>query len=165
MVGVTELVWTKNADTQYRAEGDTFFYLINNVEHHHFEATAFSRNDIISVNVAHSAEPTLDDAKRVAQLWESSGPTRIARDGRFRVYFRGYVEYDVTDAVKLMDAVGFGEAAAGPRDKQVGSLIEHTVNRFQMKNQFAIDGAAAESLQVFASLDPSAEGPTPIPPV
>ena len=55
------------------------------------------------------------------------------------------------------------ERAAGvPEDKKVGSLIQHTINRFQMKNQFAIDGAEAESLRVSASSQPSAEGPMPI---
>jgi predicted transcriptional regulator len=112
--------------------------------------------------VADAVEPTLDAAKQVAQLWESNGPMPNARAGRVRVYFRGYVEYNVNDTVKLMDAVGFGEAAGVPEDKKVGSLIQHTINRFQMKNQFAIDGAEAESLQVSASLQPSAEGPMPI---
>ncbi len=163
MGGVTDaLVWTKTAPIQHQAKGDAFFYLIHEVEEH-FEAKAFSRGDgTIDVQVAEAVEPTLDDAKQAAQLWESNGPMPKARAGRVRVYFRGYVEYNVNDTVKLMDAVGFGEAAGVPEDKKVGSLIQHTINRFQMKNQFAIDGAEAESLRVSASSQPSAEGPVPI---
>lgn len=46
-----------------------------------------------------------------------------------------------------MDAVGFGEAAGVPEDKKVGSLIQHTINRFQMKNQFVgcqVEGTTSE---------------------
>jgi hypothetical protein len=163
MGGVTDaLVWTKTAPIQHQAKGDAFFYIIHEVEQH-FEARAFSRGDgTIDVQVAEAVEPTLDAGKQAAQLWESNGPMPKARAGRVRVYFRGYVEYNVNDTVKLMDAVGFGEAAGVPEDKKVGSLIQHTINRFQMKNQFAIDGAEAESLRVSASSQPSAEGPVPI---
>ena len=152
--------------TFFQAKSDAFVYTINEVEGH-FVASAFSGNGPIDVSVrrALALEPTLDDAKRAAQLWESAGPIPTARAGRVRVYLRGYVEYHVTDAEKLMDATGNEWAGGGAEDKQVDELIGHTVGCFGSKSDFAIDGAEAESLRVSASLDPSAEGPTPIPPI
>lgn len=167
MSGVTEaLVWTQYGPTFFQAKSDAFFYTLNEVEGH-FVASVFSNNGPIGVSVRRALawEPTLDDAKRAAQLWESAGPEPKARAGRVRVYFRGYVEYHVTDAEKLMDATGNEWAGGLPVDKQVDELIDHTVGCFESKSDFAIDGAEAESLRVSVSLDPSAEGPTPKPPV
>ena len=167
MSGVTEaLVWDYIPFTTYQAKGEEFFYVIREVEGH-FVASAFSGNGPIDVSVerAVALEPTLDDAKRAAQLWEDAGPIPTARAGRVRVYFRGYVEYHVTDAEKLMDATGNEWAGGGAEDKQVDELIGHTVGCFGSKSDFAIDGAEAESLRVSASLQQSAEGPNPIPPV
>jgi hypothetical protein len=159
MSGVTEaLVWTaEHTPTQHRAQGDGFFYLIDEIEEH-FEAMAFSSGyGTVDAAVAYAVEPTLDDAKRAAQIWESNGPMPKARTDRVRVYFRGYVEYHVTDTMKLMDAAGNEWAPGVPEDKKVGSLIDHTVDRFRLKNLFAIDGAEAESMRVSASLQPSAD--------
>jgi len=167
MGGVTEaLVWTKYEPAHYQAKGDAFSYVIDEVEGH-FEARAFSPGGPIDMNVqvALAVEPTLDDAKQAAQLWESNGPTPKPRPERVRVYFRGYVEYHVTDTEKLADAAGNEWAGGLPEDKQVDELIGHTVGCFGSKSDFAIDGAEAESLRVSASLQQSAEGPNPIPPI
>ena len=165
MGGVTEaLVWTKYEPAHYQAKGDAFSYVIDEVEGH-FEARAFSPGGPIDMNVqvALAVEPTLDDAKQAAQLWESNGPTPKPRPERVRVYFRGYVEYHVTDTEKLADAAGNEWAGGLPEDKKVGSLIDRTVDSFGLKNLFAIDGAKAESMRVTAgSVQPTAEGPTPI---
>jgi hypothetical protein len=164
MSGVTEaLVWTKYEPAHYQAKGDAFSYVIDEVEGH-FVASAFSPAGPVdmSVQVALAWEPTLDDAKLAVQLWEADGPLPTARAGRVRVYYRGYVEYHVTDAEKLMYAAGNEWAGGLPEDKKVGSLIDHTVDRFRLENLFAIDGAEAESFRVSASLQPAAEGPTSI---
>jgi hypothetical protein len=163
MSGVTEaLVWTKYEPAHYQAKGDAFSYVIDGVEGH-FVARAFSPAGPIDmdVQVALAVEPTLDDAKQAVQLWESNGPTPKPRPKRVRVYFRGYVEYHVTDAEKLMEAA-FHEWAGGlPEDKKVGSLIGNTMRRFGLN--FAIDGAETESMRVTAgSVQPATEGPTPI---
>src|ERR1700722_13406083 len=89
MGGVIEaLVWTQYGPTFFQAKSDAFVYTINEVEGH-FVASAFSGNGPIDVSVrrALALEPTLDDAKRAAQLWESAGPIPTARAGRVRVYF------------------------------------------------------------------------------
>ncbi len=161
---VTEaLVWDYIPLTTYQAKGKAFSYVISEVDGH-FEASAFTPGGPIDmdVQVAFAVEPTLDDAKRAVQLWETNGATPTARPGRVRVYFRGYVEYHVSDAEKLMEAM-FHEWAGGlPEDKKVGSLIGNTAGSFRRKNLFAIAGAEAESMRLTAGSVQPAEGPTPI---
>ncbi len=156
-------MWKKYEPAHYQAKGSAFSYVIDEVEGH-FVASAFTPAGPVDmdVQVALATEPTLDDAKRAVQLWEAGGPISRARAGRVRVYFRGYVEYHVTDAEKLMYATGNEWAGGLPEDKKVGSLIDHTIDQFRLKDLFGIDGAEAESMRVSASLQPSAEGPTPI---
>jgi hypothetical protein len=165
MSGVTEaLVWDYIPLTTYQAKGEAFSYVISEVEGH-FAVSAFTPGGPIDmdVQVALAVEPTLEDAKQAAQLWESNGPTPKTRPDRVRVYFRGYVEYHVTDSEKLVEAMCHEWAGGGPEDKKVGSLIGNTAASFRRKNLFAIAGTEAEAMRVTAgSVQPATEGPHPI---
>ncbi|WP_068179680.1 hypothetical protein [Mycobacterium sp. UM_CSW] len=150
-----EMDWQEMPDGGVEACTETFRYTINR-SGNSWIAAAWSRQDgTTEVKVAQYAAPTLEHAKRVPQMWAFEQQLHRANAKTVRVYFSGWVEYDVTNPQGVVDAVGFGAAIPGSAEQKVpGALTRHTIDALEPET-FAIEGAnPLPTLTVEATLRP-----------